>query len=335
MMRTPVTRNPDRATVRRRAFALAIALTVTTFGLVPAACDRAETSPPAPVDAVDVLVGPQGGMPDIGVQRLASLPIFAASSGPLTVLATEPSDGAEETSVAATDARIVVRFNHPVVPLAERPAEDASQEASAWEAFAPIAAASVAAPLDIEPPIDGEGHWIDTSTYVLTPSEDLQSATLYIVTVRAGLADQMRAELAEDHRFEFETESPRVVAVGPERGERFASPTRPITVVWNVGVEPTAAQAAFQVQLTGQDAALGGNVDVDGNTLTFTPDAPLERGVRYQGRVSGGVETAEAHCPRRVTRQCRYVARYTCSRNPGKPIYAIFDGNSGFDTDRV
>ena len=139
------------------------------------------------------LLGPKSTIPGIGVQRLASLPIYPTTDRPLLVNGTEPGDGSEEVSVRARDARIVVRFNHPVVPLV-----------SAGEAEV-----NAVNPLVIEPSIEGVGLWIDTSTFVLSPGADLQTATLYDVGIRPGLIDQMGASLEEDHHFTFTTESSR------------------------------------------------------------------------------------------------------------------------------
>ena len=256
------------------------------FILGPAvtACGSATPeAPPTPAaeqseqSEVDVLIGPQSTVPDIGVQRLASLPVFPTTDKPLLVNGTEPGDGSEEVSVRARDARIVVRFNHPVVPLVS----DGEGEAN------------VVNPLFIEPPIDGEGQWIDTSTFVLTPSADLQTATLYNVSIRPGLIDQMGASLDEDHHFTFTTESSRVVAVGPARGENFVGPSRTITVALNTVVDPISARDAFDIRLTDAEAPLAGRFEVEGNLLTFTPDEAMERGARYQGRIAAGVKTVD------------------------------------------
>lgn len=279
----------------RRIRGLALALVAAAACLVPAACDRAETPPAAsPVEPMDVLVGPSGHLPELGVQRLTSLPVFPTASGPLEVVATEPSDGAEDTAVAADAARIVVRFNHPVVPLAapgEATADEGGEQAARW--IGRVAAAQSMSPIEIEPAVAGEGRWIDTSTYVLEPSEDLRPATRYAVTVPAGLADQMGAQLDADHVFAFETEGPRVVAVGPDRGERYVAPTRAISVVWNVAIEPEAARTSFELRRANLGEPLAGRIEVDGAVLTFTPDEPFEKGVRYQARVAGALPTAD------------------------------------------
>ena len=110
---------------------------------------------------------------------------------PLTVIATTPADKTEDTPVARDQTRIVVQFNHPVVPLVG--VQDQQ---------------SLPQPLTIQPSVEGKGQWINTSTYAFTPSQDLQVATLYTATVRQ-LKD-MLGESLSSFAWSFNTTAPAI-----------------------------------------------------------------------------------------------------------------------------
>ena len=67
---------------------------------------------------------------------------------------------------------ITVIFNRPVVPLVT--VEDMG---------------NLPQPLEFDPPLEGEGEWLNTSIYMFTPSDGLRGGTDYTVTVKAGLED--------------------------------------------------------------------------------------------------------------------------------------------------
>ena len=91
---------------------------------------------------------------------------------------------------------ITVIFNRPVVPLVI--AEEQ---------------ASLPSPITIDPPVDGNGEWINTSVYLFRPAKTLKGSTLYHVTVLAGLADAAGlSTLAADYTWQFSTVAPSIEA---------------------------------------------------------------------------------------------------------------------------
>jgi hypothetical protein len=128
--------------------------------------------------------------------------------GDLEVQQVEP---AGDTRDVPTDIpRISVRFNHPVVPLVD----------VASTGGLPVAAT-------VDPPVQGVARWIDTSTFVISPTAPLDPSTDYRVRVAAGLTDQTGGALRNEYVWSFRTIDPAVELALPQTD--FASPTEPIT----------------------------------------------------------------------------------------------------------
>jgi hypothetical protein len=109
--------------------------------------------------------------------------------GDLEVQQVEPVD---DTRDVPTDIqRISVRFNHPVVPLVD----------VASTGGLPVAAT-------VDPPVQGVARWIDTSTFVISPTAPLDPSTDYRVRVAAGLTDQTGGVLRNEYVWSFRTIDP-------------------------------------------------------------------------------------------------------------------------------
>ena len=97
----------------------------------------------------------------------AQKPVRKDSLGePLKVLSTFPKGQTEGTNQTQT---IVATFNKPMVALQRLPEGDG------------------AGPLKIIPPVRGKYRWIGTSTISFTPSQPLEIATEYTVTIPADV----------------------------------------------------------------------------------------------------------------------------------------------------
>ncbi|HET9222968.1 MAG TPA: Ig-like domain-containing protein, partial [Roseiflexaceae bacterium] len=103
--------------------------------------------------------------------------------GDLEVAQVEPPP--DTTEVLASARRISVRFNHPVVALTT------------------IEGQNSAPPFKIDPPVQGVGRWLDTSTYVFNPKAGLAPSTGYSVRVAAGLQDQTGGALRQEYSWGF------------------------------------------------------------------------------------------------------------------------------------
>ena len=135
-------------------------------------------------------------------------------------------------SVGVTpDALIVVIFNRPVVPLVT------AQEAG-----------DLPDPLVIDPPVSGEGEWINTSIYTFRPLPGLAAGQSYTVTVDAGLTAVDGAALAEPFTWTFTTAAPVIVETFPENGASGVSLTTTIGFTFSVPVDRTLAEAAFYLR---------------------------------------------------------------------------------------
>ena len=100
--------------------------------------------------------------------------------------------------VPAHNRQIVIKFNQPVVPLGDmqRDANDI--------------------PIDIQPKINCEWLWLDTSSLScqLERAEQLAQATEYRLTVRPGISTVEGAEMDAEFKHSFITQRPKLENVG-------------------------------------------------------------------------------------------------------------------------
>ncbi len=202
-----------------------------------------------------------------------------------------PADASE---VLTLTNQIAVHFNHPVVALT-----------------APSDQGSLPTPFTVSPPVQGVGRWLDTSTFVLSPTVALNPATEYRVSVAAGLKDQTGGELRQAFGWRFTTITPQVLGSLPAAGESFFGPTGTLTLVFNQPMDLDSLRGAISLRgpngtsVPGAVAVSTSPVEVPrqtpgdndsriatGFTVTFTPAAPLERGGVYTLEVSTAAKTA-------------------------------------------
>ncbi|HRJ45107.1 MAG TPA: Ig-like domain-containing protein, partial [Caldilineaceae bacterium] len=216
---------------------------------------------PQPDTRYRFTLGPQivstGGQPLAG-----ELTVELVSPAPFLVTSTQPSDGSQEV---AANSPIVVVFNQPVVPLSG--IDDQT---------------GLPNPLTIEPALAGTGAWINTSLYRFQPAKGLAGATDYTVRV-AGVTSLAGDALAQDPtEFSFTTTAPVVLASTPS-GPGIA-PDGVVTVQFSQPMDQPSAESAFRVgHLAGDGPTVAGSFawPPPGDSVTFTPDNPLEFGERY------------------------------------------------------
>ncbi len=192
--------------------------------------------------------------------------------GALAITAVTPEDGAEGV---ASDARIVVTFNRPVVPLIS----------TAQQADLP-------SPLVIDPPVAGKGEWLNTSIYAFTPAEVLRGGATYIVTVLAGLEGVTGAVLDTDVRWSFRTLPPQILSITPAPHEQGVLLDRPVTITFSQPMDKSSTEAAFSLLGYGQRVPGSFSWSDDGTQMTFRPAEPLMIEATYTINISPEARSA-------------------------------------------
>ncbi|MFQ5855363.1 MAG: Ig-like domain-containing protein, partial [Anaerolineae bacterium] len=213
------------------------------------------------------------------------------TTGFLEVAQVIPADG---TAGVETDSSITVMFNRPVVPL------NAISDFGFRISDSESAIRNRLQPLVFDPPVEGEGRWLNTSIYIFRPGEPLAGGTTYTAQVAAGLTDATgEALLPKDFTWRFATALPKVVWVQPADDAKLVDVDIPVKVQFNQPVGADSVRTAFRLQTTvsvlrGQltPQTVSGKIEVDGNTVTFTPDERLAFDQTYQVTIAPGVTSA-------------------------------------------
>lgn len=196
----------------------------------------------------------------------------ARTIGALAVTVVTPEVGAEGV---AADARIVVTFNRPVVPLVS----------TAQQTDLP-------SPLVIAPPLAGKGEWLNTSIYAFTPSEALRGGTTYTVTVPAGLEAVTGARLEEAFRWSFRTLPPQILDISPGPMEQGVLLDRQVRITFSQPMDKASTEAAFLLLGLGQQVPGSFHWSDDATQMTFTPASLLAMETIYTIHVSPEARSA-------------------------------------------
>lgn len=171
-----------------------------------------------------------------------------------------PQPGAEDVNV---DAAIVASFNQPVVALGSDPE---SQPAA----------------FDIQPPVEGRGEWINTSTYILYPEPAMAGGTQYTVSLKPDLKTESGVGLdgATQSSWMFTTSRPSVVTLEPSIMDLL--PLDPeIKLTFNQPMDTESVEANFT--FSGTEGTLEGEFswNEENTEMTFRPEDILARNVGY------------------------------------------------------
>ncbi len=182
----------------------------------------------------------------------------------------------------ASNSAIAVSFNQPVVALG---ADEDLPEA-----------------LFLDPPVEGDGEWISTSTYIFHPQPALAGGKTYTVRLNSALESTTGAPLegVEALAWSFETALPRLVSVEPSNTQPLSLDPR-LVLTFNQPMDPASVEAAFS--LRGDSGPLEGVFEWNENqtVMTFTPSSLLARGTSYtltlslQARDQGGTPLPLEH----------------------------------------
>ncbi|HJR79613.1 MAG TPA: Ig-like domain-containing protein [Anaerolineales bacterium] len=171
-----------------------------------------------------------------------------------------PQPGAEDVNV---DAAIAASFNQPVVALGSDPA-------SQPPAF------------EIQPPVQGRGEWINTSTYIFYPEPAMAGGTEYTVSLDMNLKTASGVGWSGTERivWTFTTSRPNVVSLEPSVMELL--PLDPeIKLTFNQPMNTESVESNFS--FSGTEGTLGGEFswNEEETVMTFVPEDLLGRNVGY------------------------------------------------------
>lgn len=245
-----------------------------------------------------------------GVQLAAPVDISLVAAAPLQVTSTQPGDGATEISTAS---QIVVVFNRPIVPLTSVDEQE-----------------NLPQPLTIDPPVEGEGVWLNTSIFAFQPTLGLAGATQYQVTVD-GVTGLSGETLAAPVTFRFTTAAPIVVDSTPQGNS--APPDAPVVITFSQPMDPTSSAAAFSLVKTSGDqpTPVEGVItwDETQTTLTFSPTQWLEFGAGYTVQV----ESSALPASRQGTLREAYSRDFDVVSLPAVTVVSPVDGASAVSPD--
>jgi hypothetical protein len=181
-----------------------------------------------------------------------------------------PEPGAEDMNV---DAAILASFNQPVVALGSDPA-------SQPPAF------------EIQPPVEGRGEWINTSTYIFYPEPAMAGGTEYVVSLDMELKTASGVGWGGIERpvWTFTTSRPNVVNLEPSVMDLL--PLDPqLKLTFNQPMDTESVESNFS--FSGTEGTLAGEFswNEEETTLTFLPNDLLERNVGYTVNVSAAASS--------------------------------------------
>ena len=188
--------------------------------------------------------------------------------GRLEVAYVIPGDGDREVPAGA---QILVQFNRSVAPLT------VLQEGPAPEV------------LEFDPPIAGQGEWLNTSLYRFSPSEGLQPNIEYRVRIPAGLSSAAEGVLESDFAWSFATIRPVVTSFNPGDGTKWVEPDSPVVVTFNQPMERASVEAGLVLrEESGPDVAVSLAWSEGDTVVTLTPIEPLRFGTSHEIVVPAG-----------------------------------------------
>lgn len=205
---------------------------------------------------------------------------------PLKISQVFPADGTTQVEAAS---RITVIFNRPVVALGV--SEDQRK---------------LVQPLVIDPPVAGQGEWLNTSTYVYTAEPSLQTNTRYSVTVKAGLQDATgSAASALDKNFvwSFTTLPPsvqgfQVGSMGVDANDPYAPKDIPllpnITITFRQPMNQEATLSAIALaEQSGGKVPVKATWNAAGDVVTITPTRMLLPGKGHTITIDKTAQSAD------------------------------------------
>jgi len=221
----------------------------------------------------------------------------------------------DETTKVVSKTNISVGFNQPLVSMAEMEAKS-----------------NLLVPITFEPPIKGQGQWINRSMYQFTPTDGLQMATTYSAFIPKRLGQH---QLKQPYRWSFSTLAPQVVGTTPYNSQQDINPITGIGVAFNMPMNRTQVEHNFDVINVDSEESVAGTITwvrqpitrkqcygyyycndlvrIGLETLVFTSDEPFERGETYRIILSAGLKAANGGD---VTSKNEFTSDFTIANLP-------------------
>lgn len=228
-------------------------------------------------DPATLTITPQNDLA-AGVPVTLTIGNTARSSGGLPLAAKYQADFRAADALAVTNqipnpettevdpaAAVMVAFNQPVAPFG-----------SSAEFDTPA--------IRLEPPVDGWGEWVNTSTYIFHPQPALAGGQDYLVVINKELSSQAGATFGDSPpvNYGFSTSAPWINDFDPGE-ETPILLDQAFTYTFNQAMLPESV--AENMRLLDADGNPVSSVltwNAENDQVTLTPDEPLRRDARYR-----------------------------------------------------
>ncbi len=226
---------------------------------------------------------------------------------PTTFLPSPGSQGVDPSSA------VVVTFNQPVVPLGGEPKD-------------------LPPAFTLTPSVPGRGEWINTSTYLFTPTEALAGGWQYSAALNPALTSTAGTSLDEEaiREWSFTTPSPALLDWAPASGESSVPLDASISLTFNQAVNQTSLETLLRVEsFSGAEVEGAFRWAEDSREVTFTPDQPLDRNTTYAVLVPSEIKAAGGTLlGKEYTWQFQTVGEFQFLGTPGGQYYttSVYEG---------
>jgi hypothetical protein len=206
-----------------------------------------------------------------GMTLLEPINISYQTAGYLRLTQALPVPGSMD--VAANSA-ITAAFNYPVVPLGGN-ADELPQAFS------------------IDPPVQGRGEWINTSTYIFYPDPALAGGQTYTIQLDPNLTGTGGNPLESAESWSFTTASPTLLSMEPFDGIQNVRLDPVINLTFSQPMDPESVGSSFTLTSSdGESIAGQSSWDESFTTLVFTPTGQLQRDESYTVLLKAEAETS-------------------------------------------
>jgi hypothetical protein len=195
-----------------------------------------------------------------GMTMLQPVSLTYSTSDYLRLVQFLPTDQAADVNPTSA---IVAAFNQPVVPLGADPA-------------------SLPSGFTISPAVDGQGEWINTSTFIFYPQPGLSGGNTYTVSINPDLTSTAGSPLDGTPEWSFTTAMPRLVYTEPADNTYNVRLDARVLLNFSYSMDADSVEENFSLSASDGSPVSGQSAWKDGfTTFVFTPTALLQRDMTY------------------------------------------------------